>query len=85
VKRVEEPVARSVAGEDPAGPVAAVRGRRKPDHEQTRVRVTEARERLGPVLLVAMARGRLASRFRSPRNETRTERARYNVAAERFQ
>ncbi len=50
--RPEQPVAAAVAGEHPAGPVGAVRGRGQPEHDDPGVGVAEARDRLAPVRLV---------------------------------
>src|SRR5207245_8215594 len=51
VKGVEEPVAAPVAREHPARAVPAVRRGRKPDEEEARARIAEARQRPGPVAL----------------------------------
>ena len=45
----EQEVAGAVAGEDPARPVAAVRGRRQPEDQHPRGRIAEARHRPAPV------------------------------------
>ena len=52
VERPVEPVARTVAGEHPPGPVAAVGGRRQADHHEARRGVAETRHRPRPVGLV---------------------------------
>ena len=51
VERGEDEVAAAVAGEDPPGPVAAVRGRRQADDENGRFRVSPAGDGTAPVLL----------------------------------
>ena len=48
VQRGEQPVAAAVAGEDPAGPVAAVRGRRQPDDQQPALPGRPSRRSAGP-------------------------------------
>jgi hypothetical protein len=53
VKRLVEPVAAGVAGEDAAGAVAAVGGGREADDEEAGGRIAEPRHRLAPVGLVA--------------------------------
>src|SRR5215207_7431816 len=53
VEAGEQPVAGAVAGEDPAGAVAAVGGRGQAQHEQAGRRVAEAGDGAPPVLLVA--------------------------------
>ena len=52
VQRREQPVAGAVAGEDPAGPVAAVGRRRQPDDEHPRLGAPPAGDRPAPVGLV---------------------------------
>src|SRR2546423_15676942 len=44
-----EPVAATVSGEDPAGPIAAVGGRGQTNHEKTSVRVAEPRHWASPI------------------------------------
>ena len=48
----EQEVAAAVAGEDPAGPVAAVGGGREAVNENRRLVITPAGDRTSPVLLV---------------------------------
>src|SRR5262245_63634752 len=55
VQRLVQPVTAAVAGEDTAGAVAAVRGRRQADDQEPRPRVAEARHRPAPVFPVAVA------------------------------
>src|SRR5439155_27374392 len=55
VQRLIQPVTTAVAGEDTAGAVPAVRGRRQADDEEPRPRVAEARHRPAPVFPVAVA------------------------------
>ena len=52
VQRREQEVAGAVAGEHPAGPVAAVRGGRQPDDHHPRPRRAPTRNRPAPVRLV---------------------------------
>jgi hypothetical protein len=53
VQSREQPVATAVAGEDSPSPIAAVRRRRKPQHQQSRVVVSPAGQRPAPVRLVS--------------------------------
>src|SRR5215207_3312841 len=53
VQAGEQPVAGAVAGEDPAGAVAAVGGRGQPEDQQRGRRVAESGDGPAPVLLVA--------------------------------
>ena len=70
-QRGEDPVAAAVAGEHPAGPVAAVRGRRQPDDGDPGVGRAEAGHRAPPVVLVA-ERGPLDPRdLLPPRHQPR--------------
>ena len=62
VQRGEEPVAAAVAGEDPAGAVAAVRGRRQPDDGDPRRRPAPARAPAGPSTSRRRTRRRLTAR-----------------------
>ena len=55
--RPEQPVTAAVTREHPTGPVRAVRGRRETEHQDPGVGVTEPRDRLAPVRLVAAAFG----------------------------
>src|SRR2546430_1998155 len=48
----------AIAGEHPARAVAAVRGGREAHQQQSRARITEARQRAGPVALARVARRR---------------------------
>src|SRR5207244_12227881 len=61
VERGVEPVATLVAGEDAAGAIAAVRGWRQPDDQETGARITEAGNGPAPVRPVAEA-GHLLAR-----------------------
>jgi hypothetical protein len=63
VQRSKQPVAAPVSGEYATGTIATVRGRRKTYHQQVRSRITEARNRFPPVLLIREA---LDSFFRDP-------------------
>src|SRR4030095_11730680 len=44
-----EEIARAVSGEDSARPICSMRGWRKPDQQQSRVRIAEARHGESPV------------------------------------
>jgi hypothetical protein len=68
-------VAARIAGEDAAGPVAAVRGRRKAEYQDPGVGIAEARERPRPVRLAGEPPWRLARRLLAPRDESRTPNA----------
>ena len=68
VQRREEPVARAVAGEDPAGPVAAVRGRRQPDDPASRAGVGRSPQpAIGPAPVRLVGERTRACRARRPR------------------
>ena len=69
--RLEQEVARGVAGEHATGPVAAVGGRRKPDNENPGLLVTETRHRPAPVGLVAETGHLLARDLLAPRDQPR--------------
>ena len=73
VQRAVEPLAAAVAGEDPAGPVGAVRPRREADQHQAGLRVAPAGDRPGPVVVVekrallhAPDLGAVVAQFRTP-------------------
>jgi hypothetical protein len=55
VQSAVQKVAASIAGEDPARPVSAVRGGGQSDHQQPRARIAEPGHRAPPVLPVAEA------------------------------
>src|SRR3954468_15720942 len=71
VERGEQPVARAVAGEDAAGPVAAVRCRREAEDVELRARVAEARDRPAPVGLGGEGGALLARDLLAPGHEPR--------------
>ena len=71
MQRRPQEVTRGIAGEDTAGPVAAVRRRRQAKDEDPRVRVAEARDRPAPVLLVAEPRDLLPGDELAPRDQPR--------------
>jgi len=62
-------VAARVAGEDAAGSIAAMGGRREPHDENARVGIPEAGQRSAPVRLVAVAGDLLAGDPLAPRDE----------------
>ena len=66
---------RPVAGEDPAGPVAAVRGGRQPDDRAPAHGVAEPRHRPAPVRLVARTRARFSRATCSRQATSRGQRA----------
>src|SRR5207237_774833 len=82
VEGAEEPVARAVAGEDPARPVPAVSSRCQPDDEERRRRVPEAGQRPGPVVLVAKGSPLLASYLLAPRDQPRALSALHDLGRE---
>jgi hypothetical protein len=71
VHRGEEPVARAVAGKDPAGAVAAVRRRREAEDQDARRGVAEARHGPAPVLLVSERGALLACNPLAPLDQPR--------------
>ena len=77
-----EEVARRVAGEDPARPIAAVRGGSQADEQDPRVRVAEPRYRQAPVRLVAEAFDLLARDQFAPGDEARAAPARDDLGGE---
>jgi hypothetical protein len=83
VQRGEEEVARAVAGEDPAGAVRAVGGRREAEDHHGRARIAEAGDRSAPVLLVAERGALLARDELAPRDEPRAAPAGDDLALER--
>ena len=83
MERREQEVAGPVAGEDAAGAVAAVRGRREPDDQHAGARIAEAGHRPPPVLLVAERRSLLARDLLAPGDEPRARPARDDLAVER--
>ena len=85
VQRREQEVARAVAGEDPAGPVAAVRRRREPEDQHPRRRIAEALHRPAPVVPVAIRRPLLARDLLAPLHEPRAAAAVDDRLVERFQ
>ena len=85
VQRREQEVARAVAGEDPARPVAAVRGGREPEDQDPRGRIAEALHRPAPVVPVAIRGPLLARDLLAPLDETRAAAAVDDRLVERFQ
>ena len=71
VERAEEPVAGTVAGEHPAGAVAAVRRGREPDDEHAGVRIAEAGYRAAPVVVTAERGPLLVGDLLAPLDEPR--------------
>src|SRR5829696_8927858 len=71
VHRGEQPVARTVAREDPARPVAAVRRRSQAEHEDARRGVAEAGDRPAPVDLVPERGALLANDALAPLDQPR--------------
>ena len=49
MQRLVEPVSAAVSGEHPAGAVPAMGGGRQPHHEETGIRIAEARNRTAPI------------------------------------
>ena len=68
----EQEVARPIARENSARPVAAVRGRRKADDQNAGLGIAEARDRSLPVFLPREARRRMCRGLVAPCDKTRT-------------
>ena len=83
VQRSEEEVARRIAGEDPTGPVAAVRRRRESEQQDARIRVTEAGHGTRPVGLVAEAGDLLAGHPLAPLDQPRAATALHDLGGQR--
>src|SRR5262245_42385838 len=82
VQRAEETVAGTVAGADPARPVATVGGRCESGHEEPGARIAEAGNGSPPVRLVT-ERGALLTRDAlAPLDEARTRTARDDLCGE---
>ena len=79
----EEPIAGAVAGEDPAGAVGAVRGRGEADDYQPRRRVAEAVDRPRPVVLAAVAHGRVGRGCLAPPDQPRAAAADVDLGRQR--
>src|ERR1035437_2187158 len=77
--RIHE-VARRITGERASRAVRAVRAWRKPENEDSRVRVAESRHRLSPILDVAIGAPFLARDAFPPRDEPRAAPARRDLA-----
>ena len=73
VQRREEPVAAAVTGEYAARAIAAVGCGCESDDQQTRSRITEARHRTAPVVVVIKAPDLFTRDPRSPLNQTRAQ------------
>jgi hypothetical protein len=73
VDSLEEPVSASVSCKDPTCAVASMSRRRQSDHEQPGGRVSEARQRLRPVLPVTVARRLSRGNRLEVRDQPRTE------------
>ncbi len=71
VERPEEEIAGLVSGEDPAGAVSAVRGRREADDEEPSAGVSERRQRAAPVALATKAARCALDRLLSPGDQSR--------------
>ena len=82
MKRCPQEVARRVAGEDPAGPVPAVRRRREADDQDPRIGVAKAGHRPAPVRLVAEPGNLLARYLFAPGDEPRTPAAHDDLRGE---
>src|SRR5207248_2191989 len=76
VEGAKEPVAAAVARKDAPCPVAAVRGRGEPEYEQSRRRISEARDGPAPVGFVCEPPDLLARDLLAPGDEPGAERAR---------
>jgi hypothetical protein len=76
VQRSKEPVATSIPGEHTPGAIAAVGGRRETYYEQSRSRIAEAWDWLGPIVVICKAPNFLDPHALSPLNETRAKPAR---------
>ena len=76
MQRAEEPVARTIAGEDPAGAVPTVRSRREPDDQHASLRITETGNRASPIRLVTKRRALLGGDPLAPLDEPGTRPAR---------
>ena len=85
MQRGEQEVARAVAGEDPAGPVPAVRRGREAEDQDPRGRIAEALHRPAPVVPVAVRRPLLARDLLAPLDEPRAAAAVDDRLVERFQ
>ena len=85
VQRGEQEVARAVAGEDAAGAVGAVRGRRQAEDQHARRRVAEAGDRAAPVVPVAERRALLARDELAPLDEPRAGAAGRDLGFERLE
>ena len=82
VERFEEQFARPagiVTGEDPAGAVGPVCGRRQPDQQQTCRGIPKAGHRSAPIDRLAVTRHAGACHFLTPFHESRTASARGDV------
>src|SRR5207244_789106 len=78
----EEPVAAPVAGEDAAGAIPPMSGRRQPHHEHARSRIAESGERPGPVGLAAVPLRRVAGRGLAMAHEPGAEPAAHDSSGE---
>src|SRR4029453_4802770 len=72
VQRLEEEIAAAVAGEQPAGAVAAVRGRSEADDPQASAAVAEPGQRAAPIFLVLIRAALVARHLFAVRDQPRT-------------
>src|SRR5512143_3751035 len=72
VQSAVEPVAAAIAGKHSPGAISAVGGRRETDDEQPRLRIAEARQRLGPIGLTLIAARRYLRDPFAPAHQART-------------
>ena len=82
VHRPEEPVARTVPREHPAGAVRPVRGRRQPEHKDPRRRIPEPGDAAPPVLTAAVGRSLVPGDRLAPLDEPRARPASCNLLSE---
>lgn len=78
----EEPITRTVAGEDASCAVAAIGGGRKADNHQSRHRIAETGERPAPVIPVTKAGDLFACYLFPPGNKARATAADDDVVVE---
>jgi hypothetical protein len=78
-----EEITRFVTGEDPPRAVPAVRGRREPDEQDSRLRVSKGRQGTAPIPLAAEASRRMAGGVLAPGDQPRAAATRNDLALDR--
>src|SRR5688572_5472453 len=70
-----QPITATITGEHSPGAIAAVSGRRKPDNQQSRLRIAECRQGFCPIVLASESAWRIICAGFAPANQPWTSAA----------